>query len=124
MTQTHARFEVMEKTLQLLQEAGPQTRAEICEELRICDGHATAMMRSLRQHHCLVHISGWVYELGDGGRRYPRAQYAFGPGDDKPKPRVNRKAVRQRYRARRKLRVTSVFDLGLSLKQRPGCQSI
>ncbi len=119
----HAPGELTAKAMQFLREAGKQTRAEVCGELGLCKSHGSMLMHRLHTNGS-VHIAGWVHELGDGGRRYPRPQYAVGAGADKPKPRVNTKAVRQRYRERRKMRVTSVFDLGLSIRARPGCHTI
>lgn len=124
MTRYYARFECMERALQLLEEVGPQTRTEICAELGLCESAGIKLVRRLHRGHCIIHISGWIYELGDGGRRYPRARYAFGPGKDRPKPPIDRKAIYKRYRERCKMRVTSVFDLGLPIKQRPRCRSI
>lgn len=109
--------------MQFLREAGKQTRAEICEELDLCKSHGSMLMHRLHANG-EAHIAGWVQELGDGGRRYPRPQYAAGPGVDKAKPKASHKANRQRYRERRKMRVTSVFDLGLAIRARPGCRTI
>lgn len=119
----HAPGELTAKALQFLREAGKQTRAEVCEELNIGKSHGSMLMNRLHNNG-EAHIAGWVHELGDGGRRYPRPQYAVGPGTDKPKPKASRKANRQRYRKRRKMRVTSVFDLGLAIRARPGCRTI
>lgn len=91
------------------------TAREIAEELGL--KHITQVSAALGPFRgTLVRVGGWRRDE-DGGRLYPRALYAAGPGVDAPKPE---KLPRSEYnrRARHKLRsqVASVWELGLQAR--------
>lgn len=61
-----------------------------------------------------VHIVDYVRDA-DGEKSYPRAVYARGKGENKPKPYTDPQAQRRRWRVERRTRVqgASVFTLGV-----------
>jgi len=90
----------------------PMTARELAAEV----GSPVASVRaklSTMGTSSLVHISGWRRD-DDGGRLYPRALWSAGPGPRarpaKPKP-LGEAAYGERYRALRRVRVASVWDL-------------
>lgn len=67
-----------------------------------------------------VHVVAWIYDA-EGGRTYPRAVYRLGPGKDKTKPkRLTKSECTQRYAARKKLKVASIFDMAARLGGKNG----
>lgn len=114
--------ETTQRILALLAEVGPMTRSEICRQLGYARQECAAIMTRLNSPTKRppaprrIHISGWVYDE-EGQRRYPRAVYDLGDKPDAKQPKTAGEA-RKRYREARKLRVSSVFELGMSRAQR------
>lgn len=81
-TQGPALVPIRSKILNLLQELGPMTARELAEQLKI--KHVNQIAAAL-QGRDNFHISGYRRDE-DGGRLYPRALYAYGPGKDAKKP--------------------------------------
>lgn len=110
------------RILTLLQDVGAMTRSEVCRHLGMNRTECAAIMSRLirptkrPEGPKRVHIAAWVYDE-EGQRHYPRAVYALGNAPDVRKPKPNTFEVRKRYRERSKLRVASVFDLGLTRRQ-------
>lgn len=64
----------------------------------------------------LVRVSGWRRDE-DGGRLYPRALYAAGPGKDAPKPeKLPKSEYNRRSKLKLKRQVASVWELGLQAR--------
>lgn len=103
--------------LDALQEYGPMTRSEICALLKADKSIASRTLGRLHRENQddsrTVHIKCYVYD-GDGERKYPRAVYAIGPGEDARKPRTSKRTHKKAYE--QKLRVMAatnfVFNLG------------
>lgn len=92
---------------------GPMTCEELADAIDVTGDKLRGVVSRLHRNKRL-HIAAWRdTPAADGGRRYLRAVYALGAGDDKRKPRrATNAAAAKRHRAG--LRVaSSVFDLGL-----------
>lgn len=110
----------IKQVLQLLEEYGPMTGAEIAEmtDMSRIDA-STALLRLNRansKNPKRIHIIKWV-EDHHGQRRYPRAVYALGDGSDAKKPKPDPNARKREYEARKKNRLKGsfVFNLGTPL---------
>jgi len=101
----------------LLEEQGQMTRAEICQAIGIpkisLSPVLTRMCRKTPKLDKRIYIAGWSEEH-EGARRYPRAIYALGNERDQKKPARDRGAVRRRYEAglRNRMTMNSVFNIG------------
>lgn len=61
-----------------------------------------------------VHISGWTRDA-EGVRQYPRAIYALGHGENKPKPKgKSRRALVRDWEAAKKARLSTNFVFNLA----------
>ena len=104
--------------LRTLEEYGPMTRSEIEKHLNADKSEFGGVIGKLtkpgKKVPQRIHISGYVYDQ-EGARYYPRAIYAFGPGENKPKPKPNAKSTKARYEKMviDRVRNASVFNLGL-----------
>lgn len=102
-----------------LSDLGAMTGAELCQELGVEKSELSAVVsRMAKPSKTLpkrIYIVGYTFEHETHDRRYPRAIYALGDLEDKPKPKSNRKEVVRRYNANKRKRLTgnSVFNLGL-----------
>jgi hypothetical protein len=102
-----------------LSELGPMTGAELCQEIGVdklsLSSVVSRMTRPSKTFPKRLYISGYTYEHETHDRRYPRAVYALGDLEDKPKPVSSRKDNVRRYNANKRKRLTgnSVFNLGL-----------
>lgn len=102
-----------------LKEHGPMTRADLEKLLGIpkdrFGGCLSRMTKNLPLSPQRVHICGYVYDQEGHKKKYPRAVYAHGPGDNKPKPNANTKRKRVIYYQQQinRIRNASVFNLGL-----------
>jgi hypothetical protein len=98
---------------------GPMTRKEICDFIgqhrSKVASVVTRMARETPQRPKRVYIKAYRYEQ-DEQRRYPRAVYALGNRPDAKKPRPDLRANKNRHVRNKteKLRMTSVFNMGLS----------
>ena len=106
-----------QKILDLLAQNGPMTRAEITKELGYERDYVSAVVgrlaRKLVNTPKRIHIVGYTYDM-EGERRYPRAIFALGDGEDLKRPKAQTKANKKRYREKLKGRfyMNSVFNLG------------
>lgn len=100
-----------------LAELGPLTRIEVCREVGLGREFVSAVLSRLHRSG-EAHVAGYVFD-DESGRRYPRAQYAIGPGKDAKRP--PRKAaevnVRSQRATRARIQTSSVFNLGLTRAQ-------
>ena len=98
---------------------GPMTGAELCQELGVEKTELSAVVsRMAKPSKTLpkrLYIVGYTFEHETHNRRYPRAIYALGDMENKPKPKSSRKETVRRYNANKRKRLTgnSVFNLGL-----------
>lgn len=112
-----------EHILALLASLGPMTRSEICRQLGLPRKDCSAIVSRLMKPTLRppgprrLHIVAYVHDE-EGQRRYPRALYGLGDGPDARAPGPDPKGAKRRYVAARKLRVASVFHLGLTREQK------
>jgi len=105
----------------MLDEHGPLTLSDMVgisgADKYVLAASLHRMSRDLPSLPKRVYVSGWVYEA-DGARRYPRAVYEIGglPNVKKPKRDTNARR-REMYKDNARGRITSVFDLGISLRK-------
>lgn len=113
--------EVTEKMLKALQDLGPMTCIEICRHLNLPKEKVGSVLVRLKKPGSKtpqrVHVAAYVYDA-EGMRRYPRAVFALGEGKHAKKPKSDVRANRKRYDDKRKLRVNSVWMLGMSRNER------
>lgn len=103
------------RILTLLQELGPMTARELAEQLKIKHVNQIAAALQGCDHY---HISGYRRDE-DGGRLYPRALYAYGPGKEAKKPpKLSRQEYNKRSKAKMRKTVSSVWDLGIFYEDR------
>jgi hypothetical protein len=108
-----------DEVLRLLAEHGPMTRAEIQEEIGASMGYASQLLHRLHRRLGIIHIKAYRKTNTGYYRDRPIPLYALGAGKDAPKP--PHKTASQschEYRERKRRKVASVFDLGMSLKVR------
>lgn len=104
---------------QALKDHGPMTRADMERMLGIhkdrFGGCLSRMSKDLPLSPQRIHICAYVYDQEGHKKKYPRAVYAFGPGENKPKPKANKKrtAIESYKRQINRIRNASVFNLGL-----------
>lgn len=97
---------------------GPMTTRELAAELPGLEFNYIRAVVAEQRAHGRLHVKAWQREE-EGGRLYPRAVYAMGPGKDAPRPAPLTKAEQNaRHRARKAVRVASVWDLGLAVDHR------
>lgn len=111
-----------DRILHLLAEYDELTRAEICEHLSMDRQYVSAIVSRLnRKTPTLpkrIYIVRYVHDA-IGSRRYPRAVYALGDKPDARKPKSDVRAIKRRYEAnlKRRLSGSSVFNLAMSRQQ-------
>lgn len=100
-----------------LTDIGPMTSAEICQELGVTKSDISSIISRMSKPTARLpkrlYITAYIYEHETHDRRYPRAVYALGDQEDKPKPKTSRKEIVRRYNANKRKRLTgnSVFNL-------------
>ena len=105
-----------------LEQYGNQSRAELEQTTGIpkylIASVISRMHRDLPRIGKQIYITNYVYDA-EGARRYPRAVYALGAGNDAPKPKSCRKEIKQRYESKKRVmyRMNSVFNMGKSRDQ-------
>lgn len=109
------------KTLASLVANEELTASELAVELGVSryDAHAVLSRMAKRTKAGLkrIHIRRWIFDH-EGARRYPRAVFAVGDREDAEKPRSRPKDIKRRYESKRKLKINSVFMLGMTREQR------
>ena len=120
--------EIVQNILDLIAENGPMTRADLEQELELVKGSLSAVISRMRKPGATgpkrLQVVGWTHEALDK-RKYPRAKFGLGDGEDVPKPRHGRGAVEHRRKIRREYdervrklnTMNSVFNLGLTRSQ-------
>lgn len=115
------RGEITGQMLDALKDFGPMTCAEICSTLGLPKEKVGAVLVRLKKvsplHPQRVHISAYTYDA-EGLRRYPRAIYKLGAGKNAKRPPSDIKGNRRRYDEKKKLRVSSVWMLGMNREER------
>jgi hypothetical protein len=121
--QNHKLYGVRSRAvLMALEQYGNQSRAELEQSAGISKDLISAIVSRLNKRGARIgkqiHIVSYVYDA-EGARRYPRAVYAIGDGEDAKKPKASPKENRRRYDAKRVgfYRMNSVFNLGKSRDQ-------
>ena len=115
LSQAPAPVPIRLRILTLLQELGPMTARELAEQLKIKHVNQIAAALQGCDHY---HISGYRRDE-DGGRLYPRALYAYGPGKEAKKPpKLSRQEYNKRSKAKMRKTVSSVWDLGIFYEDR------
>ena len=104
---------------QALKTHGPMTRADLDRILGLpkdrFGGCLTRMCKQTPMNPQRIHIVDYVYDQEGQKKKYPRAVYAYGPGDNKPKPKSTKRKDRGLYEKQRinRIRNASVFNLAL-----------
>ena len=107
------------KAFEAFNEFGRLTAQEFADYADIgrYDAHAVLarMRKPTKAGLKRIYVANWTYEHDDA-RRYPRAVYMLGDKEDKPKPKPNIRLNRQRseHKAIKSIRMTSVFNMGLT----------
>jgi hypothetical protein len=107
------------KAMEAFAEFGRLTAQEFADyaDLGRYDAHAVLnrMKRRTKAGVKRIHIAAWTYEHDDA-RRYPRAVFMLGDKEDKQRPKPNVRLNRQRseHKAIKSIRMTSVFNMGLT----------
>lgn len=110
-----ANASIRSRILNLLKENGPLTAREIATELKLPYVNQVAAALGDCPN---FHIYSYRRDE-DGGRLYPRALYAYGPGKNAPKPKpLTRVEYNKRSKLKIKRTVTSVWDLGVPSRNR------
>lgn len=114
---------VAKEMIEALINFGPMTTSELCRHIgveRLKSGAIVSrLMKKSPKRKKRIHICGWT-EDSEGTRRYLRPIYNVGACLDKPKPLmcVRRKENRVRYTQSKVNRVSSIWDLAKTVKER------
>ena len=101
--------------LDLLNEHGPMTRAELCEQLTEEPNYASGILSRLVSTK-RVHVVRYDRSELNGRVLYARAVYKAGPGPNAKKPPpLTERELKQRKPERP--RIASVFDLAMTRRQ-------
>ena len=101
---------------------GPMTQAEICLAVGMSKERLGNVVSRLHYDAPKlgkqIHIIKYVYDA-EGMRRYPRAVYALGSGNDAAKPKPQTKENKRRYEAKRRrmFSMNSVFNMAKTRDQ-------
>lgn len=102
-----------EQVRKVLEEFGPMTAHDIAEELGVTQKEVSLSINSMRRQNNrlgILHISGWV-RTWEGIQPRPRAVWALGnKRDARPPERIPQVEICRQWRARKQVKVTSVFD--------------
>jgi hypothetical protein len=105
------------RVLNAIKEWGPLLAEEVAAEAGVDTKYANSALSYFRLHKKLVHITRWHRDKTKLHCR-PLPVYAYGEGEDAPKPRpMSRREYNERHLSRRRV-VSSVFDLGRALDTR------
>lgn len=117
-----ARDHVTRAILAALAENGPMTRGEICLVIGRDRTECAAVVSRLNKRQKTlpkrIYIFDYVYEDELNGRRFPRARYALGDKQNARRPKPDPRGNVRRWRESQKRKVASVFDLGLTRRER------
>lgn len=114
---------VAQQMLQALTDFGPMTCLELCRHIgvdkRSSGSIISRLMKKSPKRKKRIHISGWTEDT-ENTRRYLRPIYKVGAGLDQPKPLmcIRRKENRVRYTKEKIMRVSSIWDLAKTVKER------
>lgn len=114
---------VAKQMLQALIDFGPMTCLELCRHIGVDKKSSgsiiSRLMKKSPKRKKRIHISGWTEDT-EGTRRYLRPIYKVGAGFDQTKPLmcVRRKENRSRYTKEKIMRVSSIWDLAKTVKER------
>ena len=113
--------EVVKEILQALKELGPMTGAEISAAIGYGQRRTHGVLQRLRitltRKPKRIHVVGYTYD-NEGQRNYPRAIFDLGDLPDAPKPKANQHRVAKTYRDNKKLKVNSVWMLGMTRNEK------
>lgn len=105
----------------ILTEQGPMTTTELCVAMNLLKDEVSSVLSRMKlttpNRPQRVHIIGYTHDA-EGSRRYPRAIYAIGQGENVSHPKANKKANRKRYEANKKKKINSVWMLGANRQTR------
>ncbi len=110
----------IEAILDALRDYGPMTRVDIELTLGFTKEQVSRLLLCIvtesPRRPQRAHITHYVHDQ-EGQKRYPRAVYAFGPGENAKPPKRDTKATQKRSRDKRKLLLAtnSVFNLARSI---------
>jgi len=114
---------VAKEMIEALVNFGPMTSLELCNHIGVHRNNSASiisrLMKKSPKRKKRVHICGWT-EDSEGTRRYIRPIYNVGACLDQPKPLmcVRRKENRARYTQSKIMRVSSIWDLAKTVKER------
>lgn len=103
--------------LEVIADNGPLSSVELAEHLSVSRSYARACVSYCKKRK-KIYVLKYVREEVDG-HLYPRAVYALGNEPDAKKMRrLSQKQCRDRHRAKKRVRVASVFDLAAPVDTR------
>ena len=109
--------EMVQLILQALKDYGPMTGAEIATAIgygqRRTHGITQRLRKDLTKKPKRIYVCGYVFD-NEGQRKYPRAVFDLRNNPDVEKPKANQHKVAKDYRQRKKVKVNSVWMLGLT----------
>ncbi|CAB4199828.1 hypothetical protein UFOVP1355_15 [uncultured Caudovirales phage] len=114
---------IAKEMIEALMNFGPMTTSELCRHIGVeklkSGSIVSRLMKKSPKHKKRIHICGWT-EDSEGTRRYLRPIYKAGAGLDQPKPLMclRVKENRARYTQGKKMRVSSIWDLAKTVKER------
>lgn len=106
-----------------LERDGPMTRAAISKAIGadrlVVSAVVSRLSRVLPSRPKRIYVSHYVYDEEGARTNYPRAVYALGdlPDVKRPKPQP-REVIARRYRQRRKVKVSSVWEWAMPHRAR------
>jgi hypothetical protein len=114
---------VAKEMIEALVNFGPMTSLELCNHIGVHRNNSASiisrLMKKSPKMEKRVHICGWT-EDSEGTRRYIRPIYNVGdfPNKQKPLMSLRRKENRARYTQSKLMRVSSIWDLAKTVKER------
>jgi hypothetical protein len=114
---------IAKEMIEALANFGPMTSTELCRSIGVERSKSGAiisrLMKKSPKRKKRVHICGWTEDT-EGTRRYIRPIYKIGAGADQPKPLtcLRVKENRARYTQGKLMRVSSIWDLAKTVKER------
>ena len=112
---------VTKAILDAIERDGPMTRKQVCRAIgrdrQEVASVVSRLSKPLKTMPKRLFICDWVND-DEGEKTFPRAVYDIGDRPNKKRPPLKSNTQHQReYRLKKKLKVSSIFDLGISRRK-------